>query len=58
MVADLFHAENLRDDDPASAVGVSTIGSSEAVMLGGLALKWRWKQTGRGQLEDAAPPTW
>jgi glutamate decarboxylase len=44
MVADLFHAENLRDDDPASAIGVSTIGSSEAVMLGGLALKWRWRQ--------------
>ncbi|GAA2773742.1 glutamate decarboxylase [Mycobacterium crocinum] len=43
MVADLFHAENLRDDDASTAVGVSTIGSSEAVMLGGLALKWRWK---------------
>ncbi|HME49757.1 glutamate decarboxylase [Mycobacterium sp.] len=44
MVADLFHAEHLRDDDPNSATGVSTIGSSEAVMLGGLALKWRWRQ--------------
>ena len=44
MVADLFHAENLRDDDASSAIGASTIGSSEAVMLGGLALKWRWKQ--------------
>ena len=44
MVADLFHAENLRDDDAASAIGASTIGSSEAVMLGGLALKWRWKE--------------
>jgi glutamate decarboxylase len=44
MVADLFHAEDLRDDDPASAVGVSTIGSSEAVMLGGLAMKWRWRE--------------
>lgn len=43
MVADLFHAENLRDDDPASAIGVSTVGSSEAVMLGGLAMKWRWR---------------
>ncbi|MBU9763832.1 glutamate decarboxylase [Mycobacterium sp. TNTM28] len=43
MVADLFHAEDLRDDDPNSAVGVSTIGSSEAVMLAGLALKWRWR---------------
>ncbi|MDH6197005.1 glutamate decarboxylase [Mycobacterium frederiksbergense] len=44
MVADLFHAEDLRDDDSSSAVGVSTIGSSEAVMLGGLALKWRWRE--------------
>ncbi|WP_066901101.1 glutamate decarboxylase [Mycolicibacterium houstonense] len=44
MVADLFHAEDLRDDDPSSAIGVSTIGSSEAVMLGGLALKWRWRE--------------
>ncbi len=44
MVADLFHAEDLRDDDPSSASGVSTIGSSEAVMLAGLALKWRWRQ--------------
>jgi glutamate decarboxylase len=43
MVADLFHADDLRDDDPSSAIGVSTIGSSEAVMLGGLALKWRWR---------------
>jgi glutamate decarboxylase len=44
MVADLFHAENLRDDDASTAIGASTIGSSEAVMLGGLALKWRWKE--------------
>src|ERR1700743_1360383 len=44
MVADLFHADNLRDDDPSSAIGVSTIGSSEAVMLGGLAMKWRWRE--------------
>ena len=44
MVADLFHAENLRDDDPGSAVGVSTVGSSEAVMLAGLAMSWLWRQ--------------
>jgi glutamate decarboxylase len=43
MVADLFHAENLLDDDAATAIGVSTVGSSEAVMLAGLALKWRWR---------------
>jgi len=39
IVADLFHAP-----DEAGAVGVSTIGSSEAVMLAGLAMKWRWRQ--------------
>ncbi|BBZ26952.1 glutamate decarboxylase [Mycolicibacterium madagascariense] len=44
MVADLFHAEGLRDDDPSSAIGVSTVGSSEAVMLGGLAMSWRWRK--------------
>jgi glutamate decarboxylase len=27
-----------------TATGTSTTGSSEAVMLGGLALKWRWRQ--------------
>ena len=43
MVADLFHAEGLRDDDPATAIGVSTVGSSEAVMLAGLAMSWRWR---------------
>ena len=37
MVADLFHAENLRDDDPCSAVGGSTVGSWEAVCSPG----WR-----------------
>src|SRR6201995_5385755 len=44
MVADLFHAEGLRADDASSATGVSTIGSSEAVMLAGLALSWRWRE--------------
>ena len=38
IVGDLFHAPT--DGD---AVGVSTIGSSEAVMLAGLAMKWRWR---------------
>lgn len=28
---------------PGKATGTSTTGSSEAVMLGGMALKWRWK---------------
>jgi glutamate decarboxylase len=38
MLARLFHAQSHQE-----AVGVATIGSSEAVMLGGLALKWRWR---------------
>ncbi|WP_370333896.1 glutamate decarboxylase [Mycolicibacterium hippocampi] len=49
MVADLFHAEGLRDDDPSTGIGVSTVGSSEAVMLAGLAMKWRWRERVGGQ---------
>ncbi|ADU00909.1 glutamate decarboxylase [Mycolicibacterium gilvum] len=52
MVADLFHAENLRDDDPSTAIGVSTVGSSEAVMLAGLAMKWRWRDKFAGKDGD------
>jgi len=39
IVADLFNAPAGGD-----SIGVSTIGSSEAVMLGGLAMKWRWRE--------------
>src|SRR3954449_7258390 len=42
ILADLWRAP-----DPASAIGCSTVGSSEACMLGGLALKRRWSR-GRG----------
>jgi glutamate decarboxylase len=38
MVAHLFNAP-----EDGDAVGTSTIGSSEAVMLAGMALKWRWR---------------
>jgi glutamate decarboxylase len=38
LLADLWHAP-----DGATAIGCSTTGSSEAAMLGGLALKWRWR---------------
>src|SRR5829696_3549213 len=38
IVASLFNAP-----DDGDAVGVSTIGSSEAVMLAGLAMKWTWR---------------
>jgi glutamate decarboxylase len=42
IVSRLFHA-------PEEGVGVSTVGSSEAVMLAGLALKWRWRERRRAQ---------
>jgi glutamate decarboxylase len=51
IVADLFHA-------PAdgNAVGVSTIGSSEAVMLAGLAMKWRWRARRHSDGADTSRP--
>ena len=39
ILADLWHA--LR---PHQTIGCSTTGSSEACMLGGLALKWQWRK--------------
>ena len=51
IVADLFHAE--ADGD---AIGVSTTGSSEAVMLAGLAMKWRWRQRRDAAGKDATRP--
>ena len=49
IVGDLFHS-------PGPAVGVSTIGSSEAVMLAGLALKWRWRARRKLGPTDAQRP--
>src|SRR5215467_7780119 len=42
--------------DPHDAVGTSTIGSSEACMLGGLALKRRWQHARRAAGEPADRP--
>ncbi|HEY5699675.1 MAG TPA: glutamate decarboxylase [Acidimicrobiales bacterium] len=38
ILADLFHA-----DDAEHAMGTATVGSSEAIHLAGLAMKWRWR---------------
>ncbi|SDC70456.1 glutamate decarboxylase [Rhodococcus tukisamuensis] len=56
MVAALFNAVDLDESDPASATGVSTVGSSEAVMLAGLALKWRWRAAREASGKDTARP--
>jgi glutamate decarboxylase len=37
MLANLFHA-------PGETTGASTQGSSEAIMLGALSLKWKWRE--------------
>lgn len=46
IVSRLFHA-------PATGVGASAIGSSEAVMLAGMAFKWRW----RARMKARGKPT-
>jgi glutamate decarboxylase len=46
MLADLFHA-------PGETTGARTQGSSEAIMLGALSLKWKW----RGRRERAGKAT-
>ena len=48
MIADLWNAP-----DPANTIGTSTIGSSEACMLGGMAAKWRW----RARMKAMGKPT-
>ena len=42
--------------DPKRATGCSTIGSSEAAMLGGLALKRRWQQRRKAEGKPADKP--
>ena len=51
ILAELWHAP----DAPAS-IGASTIGSSEACMLGGMALKWRWREKMRQAGKPADRP--
>ncbi|HEY1596121.1 MAG TPA: glutamate decarboxylase [Thermoleophilaceae bacterium] len=48
MLAHLWHAPGA-----GPATGTSTTGSSEAAMLGGMALKWRW----RDRMKKAGKPT-
>ncbi|MFF2495551.1 glutamate decarboxylase [Agromyces sp. NPDC058064] len=51
MLAALWHSP-----DPETTIGTSTIGSSEAAMLGGLAMKRRWQQARRAAGKDASKP--
>jgi len=51
IIAKLWNAHNHEE-----AVGTSTIGSSEASMLGGLALKWRWRKKMEEQGKSTSKP--
>jgi glutamate decarboxylase len=51
ILAELWHAS-----DPDRAIGCSTTGSSEACMLGGLALKRRWTNQRRAAGQPATRP--
>ena len=53
ILAHLWHAPTATDASVA-ATGCSTTGSSEACMLGGLALLWRWRAR-PGATDTAAP---
>ena len=43
ILANFFHTPHDDKEDKGAAVGTATVGSSEATMLGGLALKWCWR---------------
>jgi len=50
ILADLWHAPKHRN-----ATGCSTTGSSEACMLAGMALLWRWRERSAGSHRTAPP---
>jgi glutamate decarboxylase len=51
ILADLWHAPECVD-----ATGCSTTGSSEACMLGGMALLWRWRERSRSVKAPTGQP--
>jgi glutamate decarboxylase len=70
MIADLFNAptnahyhqenqqpsEQQQQDGTEGAMGTSTVGSSEAIMLGLLAMKKRWQKKRRDEGKDTSSP--
>ena len=49
MLADLYHA-------PGETTGARTQGSSEAIMLGALSLKWKWKERREAESKPTDKP--
>ena len=53
MLADLWNSP-----DAANTLGTSTTGSSEAAMLGGMALLWKWRARQEPQASRRTGRTW
>jgi glutamate decarboxylase len=53
ILADLWHAPHA-DSEPAT--GCSTTGSSEAAMLAGMAMKWRWRKRREAESKPTDKP--
>ncbi|MDP9188629.1 MAG: pyridoxal-dependent decarboxylase, partial [Actinomycetota bacterium] len=49
MLAELYHA-------PGETTGARTQGSSEAIMLGALSLKWKWRERREAGNKDTTQP--
>ena len=54
MIARLFNAPTYNDDD--NAMGTSSVGSSEAIMLATLAMKRRWQDRRKAAGKDFTRP--
>jgi len=53
MISGLFHGHT---NDQKEACGCSTIGSSEAAMLCGMAMKWNWRKKRKAEGKDISKP--
>ena len=57
MLATLLHAPSVdQKNGKGDAVGAPCVGSSEAIMMGGLAMKKRWAERRRAAGKDASSP--
>ncbi|KAL8642101.1 MAG: hypothetical protein Q9228_001186 [Teloschistes exilis] len=54
MIARMFNAPTYSDEE--SAMGTSTVGSSEAIMLGVLSMKRRWQNKRKAEGKDYSKP--
>jgi glutamate decarboxylase len=56
MLASLYHSPAVDENGVGDAVGTASVGSSEAIMLGALALKKIWAERRVAEGKDASKP--